>query len=582
MVRLWQGGACASVLVMDELNFTNKREFEAWLKGKPREWAQVLALRSALRVAPFAWIKRSEIDRALHLRLADHLRRSLMISWGAAFSPSGGIIWAFPAAHHVDVDADADAAYAAAYAAHAAAYAGNTYAEFAAAAATTAAHAAANNARAYAYATAEFASSAAADDSASAAVYAVWGALSSDASRLANGAVPKKLLAASLWSDVPGWAQTVFDESQQELRELGQRFDLWATWFDRRWRGEDLGFNLRNGEAEIEFNRRLFEKDDVWWKRDSALVNAEIAEWVEELGPVVSGLSADPQAESAPYFGWSSGSRIGVEAAHGNDQLRKDESARKLHEKARDRAGKLGSLLRGNNNAAEFSPICDDILGALGETLDELEPGILILEAQSLRDQFEIQQSYQKGKSDFDPLEGSQLKAAKDSISALNLLIGSDPYLEEIEKKRLGPDHEGTLATPDEIIEFADALVEDELTEEQADHVLRQASKFAPQVPDPLSRKTSIAAQVGLNIVRFSVSFIVNNEKNLANYVGGGTAAGVLVAPVTTGALLVAGWKLAQNIKNNEAKWRKIANSAEVTSQNFDELMRIINKLPLK
>lgn len=72
---------------MEKVIFTTDEEFRAWLEGRPREWAGVLALRSALRVAPIALVKQPDADQTLHLRLTNSLRRSLSISWSAANTP---------------------------------------------------------------------------------------------------------------------------------------------------------------------------------------------------------------------------------------------------------------------------------------------------------------------------------------------------------------------------------------------------------------------------------------------------------------------------------------------------------------
>ncbi len=79
---------------------------------------------------------------------------------------------------------------------------------------------------------------------------------------------------------------------------------------------------------------------------------------------------------------------------------------------------------------------------------------------------------------------------------------------------------------------------------------------------------------------------MVNHENEIAAAAAGGFAASLLTAGVvatggtTLGALGLA-WLLAKNVKDNEAKWRKIAESAKVTSQNFDLLIEKLNKLPL-
>ena len=36
----------------EDINITTREELEAWLEDRPKEWEQIIALRSALRVFP--------------------------------------------------------------------------------------------------------------------------------------------------------------------------------------------------------------------------------------------------------------------------------------------------------------------------------------------------------------------------------------------------------------------------------------------------------------------------------------------------------------------------------------------------
>ena len=127
---------------------------------------------------------------------------------------------------------------------------------------------------------------------------------------------------------------------------------------------------------------------------------------------------------------------------------------------------------------------------------------------------------------------------------------------------------------------------EADLTDAVADHALRQAARNAPVPSDPNNRKTGFVVRFGLNLVRWTIDLVVNHENEIAAAAAGGfaasllTAGGVATGGTTLGALGLA-WLLAKNVKDNEAKWRKIAESAKVTSQNFDLLIEKLNKLPL-
>lgn len=130
-----------------------------------------------------------------------------------------------------------------------------------------------------------------------------------------------------------------------------------------------------------------------------------------------------------------------------NEALQKDVAAQRRHARARERIEKLRNVFRGNNNADAFAPIGDLIDESLGKSIDETEPQMLVLETQSLRDALEIQQDYGSS-DDRDPLQGNALRIARDAVNALNLLIGSDPFLEAIDTRLLGPDAVQPLPEP--------------------------------------------------------------------------------------------------------------------------------------
>jgi len=155
---------------MDVSEIRYGESFEAWLQDKPNEWAQVLAARIALRVAPLAesltllTFRANFISSAPSKYPTDDMRRAALAAADAALAAARAALAADAATNA------ANAAHAAARAAYAAAYTAD------------AAHAAADAALAAAY-TADVAH-AAADAAVAAAVAAdaatIWGAIRAD------------------------------------------------------------------------------------------------------------------------------------------------------------------------------------------------------------------------------------------------------------------------------------------------------------------------------------------------------------------------------------------------------------------
>tara|TARA_B100000678_G_scaffold86021_1_gene71577 strand:- start:205 stop:1905 length:1701 start_codon:yes stop_codon:yes gene_type:complete len=564
-----------------DLTITSRDELEAWLQDKPREWARVIALRAALRVLPHA------LDPSSYSRASDHRAltfaclRALAVSSGIHKIPADDTLVAaaaaaaFDAVYAVTADGmpDITTSSASAYAAVA------SVSEASASAAARAAEAAAE-AAAEVTAAAYTSGAAIASDSACA---GIWTTFSHDCVLLSEKQVSiDRLLAMRLWPTAPVRFVESWKRGRDWMLQSNEGFAIWAEWCERRIEGKSA-FPGFDDTAESAFYRYLFDRDDGWWKRGPAKVNRDIAAKVAELRGTAEPTAIEPQDLSAVVFRTSEEGKAELDRRAGNDRLSKDKAARRLHAVALSRVDGAGDTLKDNNNAPAFGPICKNLRAAIGGSLEETEPHVAVLEAQSLRDALDVQQAYGKG-DDFQPLEGEQLRLVKAAINALNLWIGSDAFLEEIDTKVAGPDAID-IASPADVRALADAT-RGEVTTLSADRVLRLTADNAPEVSDRNNRKTGLMMRVGLNLVRWAISVVVDHERELLAAVGGGVVVGVVTAPVLTLGAAAGGttiaWNLAKNIKNNEQIWRRIAQQARVTSANFDKLIEKIKALPLE
>ena len=256
---------------MADNKITNREELEAWLADKPREWAQVIAMRSALRVLPLAGEElHREGGNETKLDFALTVFRANFISWCAREYPHHEMRKSvLAAADAADADA-ADAADArAALAALAAAYAAYT----AAAATTRAAAQAAQATRAAA-------------EAARAAADAVWQALAADAAWLESAydnavASTRALAGKALWQSSPVWVASAWENLQAALRHRDPDWRAFCRWYDGRLRGRRHGFPV-DSSASAALDIRIATQPDEWWKRGAAAVNSDIAEWVGE------------------------------------------------------------------------------------------------------------------------------------------------------------------------------------------------------------------------------------------------------------------------------------------------------------
>lgn len=252
---------------------SSREELEVWLEDKPREWAQVIALRAALRVLPFACEPAAFSGRIVDPRLPLAVFRASAISSGAAKIPLDDI-----AAYAAAAARAASAARAAAAdAARAASAARAAYA------AADAVRVAASTARASAAARAAFAADTA---SAASAAFAVWQSIVVDCDRLDHGAVVGAVIEAPLWPNglLPEALAPIWTRASAWLdANPPDGFPTWREWYERKLQGKRFEFEGFNEAAEREFFDRLFAQDNSWWNRKPEAVNAEIAGWVEEL-----------------------------------------------------------------------------------------------------------------------------------------------------------------------------------------------------------------------------------------------------------------------------------------------------------
>ncbi len=293
---------------------TDRKSFEEWLEGKPVEWAQVLAVRAALRVLPLV----GQVFDINSLKPKDQEQlifaswRAIAISWVGRKYPTHDIAIAAR-----DTFAAADAADAAAFAADAfaftaartAAYAARpaAFATFAAARAADAAVRAASRAADAAAAAADAARAifAAADTAAAAALAAFatdavfaavragfWSALNREAEFLAAYKGTPEFSAQALAEQVlwlndkgdnatPDWALLETKKLTDKMSDLNDNWQVWGEWYQSRLDGkESWGLNPNNAETLM---LRIADQENDWWEQGPSIVNAEIAGWLSEF-----------------------------------------------------------------------------------------------------------------------------------------------------------------------------------------------------------------------------------------------------------------------------------------------------------
>ena len=103
------------------------------------------------------------------------------------------------------------------------------------------------------------------------------------------------LLAQPLWRRaMPPRISQQWNSARNSLLARQAGFEIWVDWYERRLRGEALGYAVQDQAADYDIRRRFLHKDEFtlsngesWWRRLESnelavSVNAEIAGWVVE------------------------------------------------------------------------------------------------------------------------------------------------------------------------------------------------------------------------------------------------------------------------------------------------------------
>lgn len=361
----------------DTLSFSNGLQLLDWLRGQPQEWAQVIAIRTALRALPAATciLDAGSLTQDMRQRLVIVCLRATITSALALSECDSDII----------VAAVTAAANAAATATEAVAKAKATDAAKAkAAVATAAAAAAAFDIR---YAAAEAAADAA---TYAAKADATWQAVSKDAEWLQGAEFAPAsqqathLLRQPLWHDnAPPSAIKLWETFAVSKIATALGFEPWIRWYE--------ALTSLDGRIPPRFlfsdvlTRRIVTQPNEWWERPAKEINADIAAWLHvdedsRKQPVPEQALAEaleplPPQQPAPYlFDWRDG-RMDVlppeslpeDGGIGQDYLNE----------ARDKASDLSERLNGRNFDPNIRRKVGKLLEALKERVADLRPAIV-------------------------------------------------------------------------------------------------------------------------------------------------------------------------------------------------------------
>lgn len=459
------------------VRISSEKEFEGWLEDKPREWAPVLALRSALRVLPIAIDPARWRDSGRLPELTLAMFRTIAVSSAAAKIPAD----------------DTDAAVRAAADAAASAYA--------------------NAATASAYANAAAAS--------------VWRAISGDCDALDQGVEPERLQLLHLWPDAPEWWSEHWDRARKWLSLPENNFDVWRDWYCGRIEGLPHAFANFDDAADAAFYRWIVEQDNDWWTREPRDVNAKIKEFVDSrrqpdtTGPSFPTPAELEQNQRAISFMAESNGQVGLATDRDEEGVDHSDAAQERHAEALQEARNALEACRPNvTQATEIEGPLERYLNALGQDTHDISPALLIARGEKLR------RLIAKRKDDFGsaiPFSEAQAGCLEDWLTAHNLLVGLDPYLSDIERKARGPDVVPTVLDLEALRAVIRSSQASNIPNAEASQALDDIAENVPADAAPTDRRLIQATEAMKNFIR-GVGAVVKKHGWTAVKATGGAA----------------------------------------------------------
>ncbi|SIN83998.1 hypothetical protein SAMN02745824_1991 [Parasphingorhabdus marina DSM 22363] len=392
----------------------------------------------------------------------------------------------------------------------------------------------------------------------------------------------------------PLWLQSapaVFDDYWKRAKTDFQSENLgfWTSWFDRRINGMDRGFD-QNPNSDMAIGEFLLEQVSTWWDQKFANVSAAIDQFKNELTDPnftsnlssESGIRPEKQNPYSAIFQTSNDQKITIAFGAGKDRLRKDTEANNRYNEAIRESNHLLDLCRGSNSAGDAPAIVELYLEALGQDLDDAKPSLIVLRGERIRKYLFalISENSDSLTPYVDDAIILQLSVLQD---AHNLLVGLDPYLDRMDRARLGPDIDATSVSPRELRDRIKELHEQEVVSDETKEFIDQAVELALPPHKFSERLSGRVTGYAENFLRYSIEFVATyplatvTSATIASMMTFGVV-GTLLAGSTAITII---YHLGRNILANEEKYRKWAGNSPANQANYEKLLKLLKKLPL-
>jgi hypothetical protein len=501
---------------MENVAISAGDKLRAWLTGKPADWAQVIALRAALRALPYIanssefWLKNFALlpFGAVMTSWAQLTDRSIDVlkTGSRANARFAGISFDFGGYKNERVaNMAAEASYHSADAQTGSMHVVSDCVKGVLSAAET-----------FRFASARHGVLGEIGDLAA---QTIWDCVENECQYLIDfsGENPAKSLAAQPFWDHPseGWDDDLLPQLAQQLMSIDPNYSVWTDWYDRRIQGERAAFDIPGDKGRVEDKkvlRRVAEAtDEDFWGKGHEYVNATLKSWLEEARarvaptPPETEIETPPQEAGAIAYGINEQGKLD-RLPHSNQvHLRDVPDQRRSYGDLRTLALEL--LEEGQRLGPRLRPKLDRFLQSLPEGFDDAEAYLVWRDGNALRRLFRAHREVANGlEPDPARLEAAVAEGLGGLLDLYNNFAFADDGLRAKDEARIPPQEranaaaeavaakplfEAIVATPD--IATAEAL--DDIAAEAKDAGLSADDPYAGQVLDQGNRtKRNIVA----------------------------------------------------------------------------------------
>ena len=299
---------------------------------------------------------------------------------------------------------------------------------------------------------------------------------------------------------------------RRRLETEGQDWDVWTRWY-----AAVLDGNTTPGGEDLAIYRVTLDSEEDW-RQGPAHANALIRKREEEIvgrgaesaasGSIGAAYSFDfgGQNTIAISFGVTADGKVDVRPGVGADRVSTSRDSVDSHAEVKrfseELIAKHESGQKDPNNGNAIACAETRLLQeALGHSIEEIRPGLLIPRGEALRKTIERQKN-RDDMSDVAPLSDGMLDQLDKLVGAYNAFILMDEELARRDQAVVGPDAKRNLVIPEEAIEVAeDAASRDAATPQAAAAVAEEAAN-APANPNPDNRNSRRLSETAKNFGR--------------------------------------------------------------------------------